>query len=154
IVKNVLKLSFAFVVLVAAMAGARVGDTPTKTDGAYLQMKKMVGGVWHSKANGADVGSHCRFGAAGTSLLTDTIIDPKGKLVHLMARFGWDAAAKQVYYLDAHGFDTVYFGHVTTDGKDLVMKFKGLVGDTGEYIFRITFTNDDEFHATLFLVKD
>jgi len=149
------KLFIGMLSLVALSTVAFAQDTKAalSNDAAYQVMKKMPGGVWHTKVNGTDVESHWTYGPDGASLLADTVVDPNGKVpVHLMARFGWDDATKQVYYLDAHGIDTVYFGHVIVDGKDVVMKFKGIVGDPGNnYIFRISFLNDDTFHATLSL---
>jgi hypothetical protein len=122
-----------------------------KTDAAYLQIKKMIGGTWHTKAGKMDVISHWNAGPDGTSLVAETIVDPHGKSpAHLNARFGWDAATSQVYYLDAHGLDTIYFGHVSIDDKGLAMKFKGIVGDPNEYVFRLKFSGDDAFHATLY----
>jgi hypothetical protein len=50
-----------------------------------------------------------------------------------LATMGWDPVAKQVYYLDQHGSDTIYFGHVTREGDDLVFDFNALSGDTGHY---------------------
>ena len=147
------KFIVGMILLVALSSAALADDTKSAmaNDPAYAVIKKMAGGVWHTKVGDAEVESHWTYGPDGTSLLADTIVDPHGKNpVHLMARFGWDAAAKQIYYLDAHGIDTIYFGHVSMDGKDVVMKFNGLVGDTGNnYVFRISFANDDAFQATL-----
>lgn len=53
---------------------------------------------------------------------------------------GWDPVAKQVYYLDQHGSDTVYFGHITREGDELVFDFNGLSGDSGHYQSRCTIT--------------
>jgi hypothetical protein len=152
-VKGLLKIGLLSMVAVSAAALAQQATAPPiQSDSAYLAMKKMQGGVWHTKVNGTEVESRWTYGPDGTAMLGDTILDPHGKQpMHLMSRFGWDDAAKQVYYLDAHGLDTIYFGHVTTEGNDLVMKFKGIVGDPGEYLFRITFANDNAYHATLYM---
>ena len=153
--KGLITGGLLFVVALASIASAQMGDSPMKTDATYLQIKKMIGGTWHTKAGKMDVISHWNSGPDGTSLVAETIVDPHGKApAHLNARFGWDAATSQIYYLDAHGLDTVYFGHVSMDDKDLVMKFKGIVGDPNEYVFRLKFTSDDAFHATLYNRKD
>src|SRR5262249_30735046 len=82
----------------------------------------------------------------------ETILTMGGKeVLHMHARFGWDAAAKKVYYLDAHGLDTVYFGHAVKDGDAVSLMFKGLVGDTGAYVFSTTFTDEDTYDATLYM---
>jgi hypothetical protein len=56
-----------------------------------------------------------------------------GKTLTIRSTLGWDASAKQVYYLDQHGVDTVYFGHVTSKGDVMTFDFNGLVGDPGHY---------------------
>jgi hypothetical protein len=67
--------------------------------------------------------------------------------------FGWDPDAKQVYYLDQHGYDTVYFGHVTRENNDFVVDFKALCGDTGHYLTRQTMSKDS-YEAVISYEKD
>ena len=153
--KGFLKVALFSLLVFGGVVFAQNAPSPMASEPAYAQMKKMMGGVWHTKVDKTDVESRWSYGPDGTSMLGETIIDPQGKTpFHLNARFGWDDAAKQIYYLDAHGLSTVYFGHVSQDGNDLVMTFKGIVGDPNDYVFRIAFDNDDAFHATLYSVKD
>lgn len=120
-------------------------------DPAYALMKKLVGGVWHTKVGDAEAESRWIVGPDGVSLIGETIIGPNTKSPYVMnARFGWDPATKSVYYLDAHGLDTVYFGHGSMDGDNVLLSFKGLVGDPGAYIFETSFTGDDSYNAILF----
>ena len=93
------------------------------------------------------------------SLVCDTVVGKgSAKPFVMSARFGWDPTTKQVYYLDAHMHDTVYFGHASMDGKTIVLKFGTLVGEVAkgepsDYIFRCEFASDDEYHAELYLVE-
>lgn len=121
-------------------------------DPAYAQIKRLVGGVWHTGIGANTVESRWTYGPDGTTLIGETILSSDGKKVLTMnARFGWDPAAKQVYYLDAHGLDTVYFGHARMNGNAVDLTFKGLVGDAGSYIFETSFTGDDAYDATLYM---
>jgi len=151
--KNILKLSLLALVAVSALAGAQEGNSAAEAakDPAYVQIKRLVGGVWHSETNGTTVESRWKTGPDGMTLLGETSLIQGGKeILHMHARFGWDPAKKHVYYLDAHGLDTVYFGHVEMGKTGLNIDFKGLVGDPGEYVFHTDFTSDDAYSAKLY----
>ncbi len=151
--KNILKFSLLALVAVSGLAAAQPSNSAAEAakDPAYIQVKRLVGGVWHSEVNGTTVEARWKTGPDGTTLLGETSLMQGGKeILHMHARFGWDPAKKQVYYLDAHGLDTVYFGHVSM-GKTVVnVDFKGLVGDPGEYMFQTEFTSDDAYAAKLY----
>ena len=128
-------------------------------DPAYKELSRLAGGTWTAGHSNMPVESHWRVGPDGVSLVCDTVVG-KGstKPFTMSARFGWDPATKQVYYLDAHMHDTVYFGHASMDGKAIVLKFGTLVGEVAkgepsDYIFRCEFVSDDEYHAELYLVE-
>jgi hypothetical protein len=150
--KNFIRFSLLASIAACAIAGAQDSSAvEAAKDPAYLQIKRLVGGVWHSGVNGAQVESRWKTGPDGVTLLGETVLTQGGKeIVHMHARFGWDPAAKHVYYLDAHGLDTVYFGHAVYNQDGVDMNFKGLVGDPGEYIFHTTFTSDDSYDAALY----
>ncbi len=67
--------------------------------------------------------------------------------------YGWDPDSKQVYYLDQHGYDTVYFGHVNREGNDFVVDFKALCGDSGHYLTRQSM-GKDSYDAVISYEKD
>jgi hypothetical protein len=140
-------LMFAF-----APAFARADNaSDAAKDPAYQQMKRLVGGVWHTGIGGGKVESRWKIGPDGVTLVGETIIGAgTPNEYHMNARFGWDPKAKQVYYLDAHGLDTVYFGHGSIEGKDTVLTFHAIVGDPGEFVFRTNYTSDDAYHAVLY----
>ena len=73
--------------------------------------------------------------------------------MHAHACIGWDPVAKQVYYLDQHGADTIYFGHVTREGDDLIFDFNALSGDTGHYR-SVSHVQSDSYGSTMATEKD
>jgi len=146
-------LSISAIVLATLFSAFGYADNASDAakDPAYLQMKRLVGGVWHTKVGNTTAESRWTYGPDGVTLIGETIVGPDSKTpFHMNARFGWDPKTKQMYYLDAHGLDTVYFGHGKVDGNDVVLSFKGLVGDPGSYIFRTNYTSEDSYHAVLY----
>ena len=151
--KKIFGISLLAFLAAASIASAQDANaTKAAKDPAYAQMKRLVGGVWHTGVESNTVESRWSYGPDGTTLMGETVLSMGGKKVLTMnARFGWDASAKQVYYLDAHGLDTVYFGHATAKGNTVQMEFKGLVGDPNAYIFQTSFDDDNSYDATLFM---
>ena len=147
------------------------GPTHDWTGDPAFRLAKNLVGQWEGVA-GKKVKVKFTFTLeqAGHLIVANGLIDSDGKKP-LPARtsLGWDPAAKKVYYLDQHGSDTVYFGHVTREGDELVFDFKGLSGDDGHYQSRCTITpklytstmssekdgkwNDMGFHLALHRVK-
>jgi len=148
--------SFLKVLLVCGAVGVFVSAfadnaSDAAKDPAYMQMKRLVGGTWRTKLGGGGVQSKWTMGPDGVTIIGETIIGVgTPNEYHMNSRFGWDPVAKQVYYLDAHGLDTVYFGHGSVDGNDTLLTFKALVGDPGEFVFRTSYTGDDSYHAVLY----
>ena len=100
----------------------------------YALAKTMVGGHWEGGLGGKPT-VRFQFHLDETGLIVgDGLVSfgPKSSM-KIRSTLGWDPIAKQVYYLDQHGADTVYFGHVTREGNALVFDFNGLVGDPGHY---------------------
>lgn len=149
-------LKFVMVSAVAVSAFASAQDMTAKdmsADATYKTLTKLVGGVWHAGVEKANVESRWQVGPDKLSLVAQTVVGKDSPTPFTMsARFGWDPTAKQVYYLDAHMHDTVYFGHASMDGKDVLIKFSTLVGGESTYIFRCSFTSDDSYKATLYAV--
>jgi hypothetical protein len=115
------------------VAQGDAGD-PTR-DPAWPVLKQLVGGAWEGTV-GKNVKVRFKFSLQqnGRLFRADGLIDA-GSLHPLVATasVGWDPDAKQLYYLDQHGYDTVYFGHVYKQGDDLIWDFNGLSGDKGHY---------------------
>lgn len=133
--------------MIAALAFAMAvqAPAPLEQDPAYQLAKTMVGGRWEGTV---EQGAKVRFTfhvEPGTGLIIgdgSVIIDPTHSMKARVS-LGWDASAKQMYYLDQHGADTVYFGHVTREGDALVYDFRGLSGDSGHYRSTEKFSADD-----------
>lgn len=130
--------------------GAKPTDKAISNDPAFKLLKKLVGGKWVGK-----------MGETTVELTFKTILDGSGIVGHgvvgkgtsnvleLDSRFGWDAATSKVYYLDFHGNDTVYYGHVTADKGELAMEFSSIVGGPGDYVGFERFLSDDVYRSTL-----
>lgn len=136
----------------ACLGAAQATKADAEKDAAYQQIKKIVGGRWTTTVGKMEVSATWKLSPDGT-ILGETVLAPGTKdELHMNARFGWDPGTKQPYYLDCHGLDTIYFGHVSLDGDDTILTFKGMVGqgpDNGTYKFRIHWTGADSYHATL-----
>lgn len=142
IARNVIKTSAFCVVMAGALAAAahrppvlgQQGPGPAN-DAAFQLAKQMVGGEWVGTV-GSKIVVKYRFHLedGGNKIVGEGEIDADPKHpVKVRSSLGWDPQVKQVYYLDQHSYQTVYFGHVTREGDDLIFDFRALVGDTGHY---------------------
>jgi len=109
--------------------------TDSTTDPAWPMLKMLVGGAWQGTV-GKDTKVSFRFTLQenGKLLRANGVIGV-GSLHPLLAEssVGWDPEAKRLYYLDQHGFSTVYWGHVYKQGGETVWDFNALCGDKGHY---------------------
>lgn len=131
-----------------------LGQTGFEKSPVIDLVKTMVGGEWTGTV-GKDVPVSFRFSQAKSGLIVGEGLVNGGSAHPMIAHMslGWDEDAKQVYYLDQHGLDTVYFGHVTREGNQLVFDFKGIVGDVGHYLTKVTL-NGDDYTSTMSSEKD
>jgi ribulose-5-phosphate 4-epimerase/fuculose-1-phosphate aldolase len=131
--------------MIALLALAVLGQKQSSASSDVFKLcQNLVGGQWEGHV-GKNVVIRFKFHMedSGNKMVGDGWIDATGKHpIPVSSSFGWDPDAKQVYYLDQHGSDTVYFGHVTCEGNVLVTDFNGLVGDKGHYISRESVTHD------------
>lgn len=122
--------------MIAALVAMVVGvQTTPAEDPAFTLAKTMLGGTWHGIV-GKDMKIQFKFSLheGGKMIVGDGVLGVGSKHpITMRSALGWDPAAKQIYYLDQHGYDTVYYGHVTRVGSDLVFDFNALSGDTGHY---------------------
>jgi len=140
-------------ILFAAEAASQSGIS---NDSPVFQLcQRLVGGKWEGLVN-KDVHIEFQFhmednGNKFVGIGTIGVGSAHPLSVH--SSYGWDPDTKQVYYLDQHGYDSVYFGHVTREGSDLVLDFKGLAGDPGHFESRVTL-GKDEYEASMSAEKD
>ena len=145
-------IGFVVSSLALALSGPS-GDTTT--DPAFLKMKGMVGGVWvgdlgkkmiirftyELKEEGKMLEGHGQLSNAGKVILT------------MNSKFGWDPIAKKTYYVDFHGHDVVYQGHVTLQKDRFVIDFQGLIGDLGHWVSYAQMPTKDRYDFEMFQYK-
>jgi uncharacterized protein YndB with AHSA1/START domain len=113
----------------AVAAVAEVVKANEERDMAPLnELARMIGGVWRGELKGPDGPVVIEFTYTrhrdGVGVIGEGIIGKGTKTaMFVRSQFGWDPTAKAVYYLDSHDSETVYFGHVTLDGKQTVFTF-------------------------------
>lgn len=151
---------FALAILALATGVAvRAADPEPALDPVLKKLSNLVGGRWETPAKDAKslpfastkwewTPDHQAL--AGNGVLGQGTEHP----VHGEARLGWDPAAKKVYYLDSHGTQVVYFGHVHLEGETMVYEFKTLVGPPSEWISREVFEDPNTLKAQMIPVKD
>jgi len=131
-----------------------VSQVPAKdgieTDAAFKAMSRIVG-HWKGSIGKLVVEQNFQTSEGGKMIVGHGHVED---VLDMESRFGWDAAAKQPYYLDMHGHDTVYYGHIRLEGDEIVTDFNGLVGDKGHYEAHAKFITPDEYESTLYSVKD
>ncbi|MEZ0327218.1 MAG: SRPBCC domain-containing protein [Fimbriimonas sp.] len=92
------------------------------------ELSKMIGGVWRGEVKGPDGPMIVEFKYTrhrdGVGVVGSGVIGKGSKnALYVSSQFGWDPVAKAVYYLDSHDSETVYFGHITLDGNQMVFTF-------------------------------
>lgn len=115
------------------------------TDPSFKALKSLVGGTWQGVV-GKNIKVRFRFTIehGGTLIVGNGQLNADSKNpIPVRSCIGWDPEAKKPFYLDQHGSDTVYFGHVSMFDSKLVFDFNGLVGDKGHYIAYETISEDD-----------
>jgi hypothetical protein len=136
-------------------AFALSAPTPLEQDPAYQLAKTMVGGRWEGTVEqGAKVTFRFHVEPATGLIVADGSVSAgPGRTMPIRSSLGWDPDAKQMYYLDQHGVDTVYFGHVTREKDTLVFDFRALSGDSGHYRSTETLGPND-YTAKMAVEKD
>jgi hypothetical protein len=141
--------------IVSSPANLASGQQPssvasTSADPAITLLGKMIGGVWKTEGSfKAELRYEWRIpGKAIRGIGRVAIGTPQE--FPMESLYGWDEAAKKVYYMDFHNSDTVYKGLVQAEGDTLKGDFEGLVGDSGKYRFTDTFMGDNTLSSEMF----
>jgi hypothetical protein len=151
---------FALSVLAIAPGPAgRAADSAPAVDPVLKKLSNLVGGRWETPAKDAKTlpfaSTRWEWAQDHQALVGDGVLGQGTEHpVHGEARLGWDAVSKQVYYLDSHGSQVVYFGHVHLEGETMVYEFKTLVGAPSEWISREVFEDPNTLRAEMRAVKD
>lgn len=117
---------------------------------AMKLLGRMVGGVWKTEGSfKAELRYEWRVpGKAVRGIGRAAIGTPQEFIMESL--YGWDPAAKKVYYVDFHGHETVYKGWAeAADGK-FTGEFEGLIGDAGKYRFADTLTDENTLSSEMF----
>lgn len=145
-------------VIAGAAAAQEAGPAPN-LDPALKRLEVLVGGKWETEQKGPAGMPFAQTSFAwapdGKSIVgTGVIGQGTPRPLNAAVRIGWDPVAKQVYYLDAHGSETVYFGHIRWEGDAAVYRFKTLVGTPGDWEIRETFPDRDTLKSDFRKVVD
>lgn len=128
---------------------AAAPDPEAGRDALLARLGTMVGGRWVSEFKdpaGMPVAElHFEWGAGRKTLHGRGII--AGAQVE--SWIGWDPEAKKVYYLDSHGPETIYFGHMALEGEEVVSRFTTIVGRPGTFRTRAWFPDKDTYKAVI-----
>lgn len=143
--------SLTVVSAVLLLCGAPRAEQAPGLDPVLQKLGGLVGGRWEAGKNADGVPfAEVQFDwSADRKLITGRGTIGKGtpRPLPTEVRLGWDPATRQVYYLDCHGAETVYFGHVRLEGETLVYEFKTLVGKPGEWTIRERFVDADTLRS-------
>lgn len=115
------------------------------TKGPVFTLAKRLVGAWEGRVGKeATVRFHFTLEQDGKLIVANGSVIAKGlkKPIPMRSSLGWDPAMKQVYYLDQHDANIVYFGHVTESNGSLVFDFRGLCGDLGHYRSTVKITRN------------
>lgn len=128
----------------------------TQEPEAFTNLKYLVGGTWRgSVGENMPVEVKFTFAADGKVIESEGIVgDPKKPVLKMRARVGIDPITNKVFYLDEHNGTTIYFGHVTMEGKQAIFDFTALAGDKGHWRAKQTKTGDDGYESVLYVVGD
>src|SRR5688572_6536519 len=123
-------------------------------DPVLKEMSNFVGGKWIAENQTPDgpfvVEFTYTWNPDKKGIRSDGIIGKGSKNpVSVLAMFGWDRQAKKVYYLDTHGSEAVYYGHITLDKKDLVFQFGYAGGDITKFQSKGSFVDKDTYQSRI-----
>ena len=143
-----------YALFIGLVAGQVKVEPDTTTDPAFKTMSQLVGGNWVGTLGKMNIKFTFTFKEVGHLLEGEGTLKQADKVIlNMDSKYGWDPAAKQTYYLDCHGYNTVYNGHITQKGEKLIVDFVGLIGDKGHWISYIEFPTKDTYKFDMFEVK-
>jgi hypothetical protein len=122
-------------------------QAPILDDPTYKELSKLVGGNWeaHPDADTA-VHQHFEFAVEGKVIRGTGTVEVKGKTVlFIHSNLGWDPVLKQVSYVDFHGYDTIYMGHITLRNGSLNYDFNEFANPKKHYAAQCRFTDENHY---------
>ncbi len=142
--------------LIASLSLATTGLVGDITaDPTFKKMSDLVGGKWVGSLGKLKVEFVYKFLENGKMIEGVGHLTQDGKpIANMDSKFGWDPAVKKVYYLDCHGNDTVYNGHVILKNGKFEFDFVGLIGDKGHYLSYASMPTPDRYEFEMYQYKD
>lgn len=126
-----------------------VGQEAKAVDPAIKALSKFVGGKWVADGQ-MPIEQVWTWNPDKRGLA----IQAKIGAMDSKAFIGWDPAAKKAYYLDMHGSETTYFGHVTEKNGEIEFRFGSIGSSQVKWIERGRFVSENEWRATMYEVKE
>jgi len=128
--------------------------TDTINDLAFKKLSTLVGGEWTGALGKMTVKFTYKFAEGGKMIEgTGHLTQGAKPVMNMNSKYGWDPQAKQTYYIDFHGHDTVYSGHITWKNNQFLIDFVGLIGDKGHWITYCDMPTNDRFEFNMFEYK-
>lgn len=140
------KFGILLLVVISALATTQE-EKPL--DPALKALSKFVGGKWVAEGE-MPVEHVWTWNPDKRGLAVQARI---GKM-DAKAFIGWDPVAKKAYYLDMHGSETTYYGHVTEKGGEIEFRFGPIGTGQTKWVERGRFVSDNEWRATMYEIKD
>lgn len=154
--KPLLSLLAFLILCSSALADETSGSKGKKPlDPVMAKLAALVGGVWTNDDPKFVVENRFIWAFDNKAIHGRNILG-KGTPAeqHGDAYLGWDANAKNVYYVDVHGGNVVYKGAVTLHGEELRFDFASIVGAPAKYRQSLKFKGKDEYEFTIYVDKD
>ena len=141
---------FVYTICCTTTTRIQAADTNKPLDPLLVKLSPLVGGVWVNDDPKFVVENRFTWAFNNTVIRGQATLG-KGSAGEQQgdAYIGWDSAAKNVYYLDCHGGDTVYKGTIKLEGDEFVYDFVSVVGAPGSYRNSMKFTGKDEYAFTI-----
>ena len=137
---------FVCAIIFAATTRIQAADNNKPLDSVLAKLAPLVGGVWVNDDPKFVVENRFTWAFDNTVIRGHaTLGKGSGGEQQGDAYIGWDSAAKNVYYLDCHGGDTVYKGTIKLEGDEFVYDFVSVIGAPGTYRNSMKFTGKDEY---------
>jgi hypothetical protein len=146
--------------LLILAAGVAAAQTPTKAEDPVLtKLTQIIGGTWTGEVQTPNgpliVEFKYRRHPDGKGIIGEGQIGKGSKApIYVTSFLGWDPTAKQVYYLDTHGSESVFYGHVTMASDTFIFEFGPIGGDPKQWKATERFTDKDTLSNRLVQVQN
>lgn len=129
-------------------------SVPARDLAPLHKLSTMIGGVWRGEIKTPTAPLKVEFvykrHIDGEGLLGEGVVGKgSAKPMYIHSQFGWDPIGKQVYYLDSHDSNTVYWGHVAVQKEDVTFTFGPAGGDSKAFSSVARFLDKDTMQSII-----